>query len=276
MMWRAGDWTDDTDQQVLLLQSLLATGGRAEPQDFARRLLTWREKGFPQLGDESGAGLGQATKAVLNDPKFLESPHEVAVAHTSHRPTNGGVMRTAAAGLPSFWDDEAVVSTSKSMCQTTHADPRCVASCVAVSLCVARLLRGDDLVSGTECVVDAALQRSQEVLRIAGVDPAELLSHARSRDLPALSLDEPRTIGYTYKCLGSGFWALRSTTGFQDTLNKLIPCGGDADTNGAVAGALLGCRLGYSALPADWVAAMPYSSWLEAHAQKVLFMLGCR
>ena len=29
--------------------------------------------------------------------------------------------------------------------------------------------------------------------------------------------------------------------------------GGDADTNGAVAGALLGCKLGTSALPPSWL-----------------------
>ena len=34
-------------------------------------------------------------------------------------------------------------------------------------------------------------------------------------------------------------------------LNELILAGGDADTNGAVAGALLGCRLGFSQLPSD-------------------------
>ena len=43
----------------------------------------------------------------------------------------------------------------------------------------------------------------------------------------------------------------------KDVLNELILAGGDADTNGAVAGALLGCRLGFSQLPQDrdmWVA----------------------
>lgn len=60
---------------------------------------------------------------------------------------------------------------------------------------------------------------------------------------------------------------------FRKVLNELVLAGGDADTNGAVAGALLGCRLGFSQLPAEWIAGMPYSSWLEAYVQKVLFML---
>ena len=95
MMWCAGDWTDDTDQQVLLMQSLLNTKGHADPCDFAARLASWRTSGFPELGDQSAAGLGQTTKLVLNDPDFTSAPHKAAAAHSSKTPSNGGVMRTS-------------------------------------------------------------------------------------------------------------------------------------------------------------------------------------
>ena len=94
MMWCAGDWTDDTDQQILLMQSLLNTKGQADPCDFATRLAAWRNSGFAELGDQSAAGLGQTTKAVLNDPEFISAPHKAAAAHSSKTPSNGGVMRT--------------------------------------------------------------------------------------------------------------------------------------------------------------------------------------
>ena len=97
MMWCAGDWTDDTDQQILMMQSLLHSGGHADPCDFATRLLSWRTSGFPELGDQSAAGLGQTTKAVLNDPGFAASPHTAAAAHSAGIPSNGGVMRTIVA-----------------------------------------------------------------------------------------------------------------------------------------------------------------------------------
>ena len=94
MMWCAGDWTDDTDQQVLIMQSLLHCAGRADACDFASRLLSWRSSGFPELGDQSAAGLGQTTKAVLNDPEFATAPRKAAAAHSASIPSNGGVMRT--------------------------------------------------------------------------------------------------------------------------------------------------------------------------------------
>eukprot|EP00928_Gymnodinium_smaydae_P077453 TRINITY_DN6080_c0_g1_i2.p1 TRINITY_DN6080_c0_g1~~TRINITY_DN6080_c0_g1_i2.p1 ORF type:complete len:417 (+),score=83.21 TRINITY_DN6080_c0_g1_i2:64-1251(+) len=269
MMWCRGDWTDDTDQQILILQTLLNCGGRPNPKDFAARILAWRRNGFPDLG--------QTTKAVLNDPRYLEDPHATAARHSAETPSNGGVMRTAVVGIPQFWDEVAVAESASSFCRTTHADPRCVASSVAVAVCISRLLRGLDRDgSGTSLgVVKPALERARTYMADEAA-AEEMETHATAETLEALKLDEQRRIGYTFKCLGAGFWALSSSNSFRDALNAVIKCGGDADTNGTVAGALLGCRLGYSNLPADWIAGMPYSSWLEAHAQKVLFMLGLR
>ena len=36
---------------------------------------------------------------------------------------------------------------------------------------------------------------------------------------------------------------------------------GDADTNGAVAGALLGCKIGYSNLPSSWKDGLLQQQW---------------
>ena len=229
--------------------------------------------------------------------------------------------RTAIAGIPHFWCDDTVAAAAREFCLTTHAEPRCAASCVVVALCVSRLLRGEDDADIMQSVVQPALVKAQEWLDAAAKE--EMNSHARAT-LEDLALDDRKTIGFTLKCLGAGLWALRQGDGgdrgngcdghgprppgprgpgppgqlFRKALNELILAAGDADTNAAVAGALLGCRLGFSQLPADrrvkglkwgsgksavcrvhpslrqdWIAGMPYSSWLEAYVQKILFML---
>ncbi|CAK9068190.1 unnamed protein product [Durusdinium trenchii] len=258
MMWCAGDWTDDTDQQVLLMQSLLNTKGHADPCDFAARLASWRTSGFPELGDQSAAGLGQTTKLVLNDPDFTSAPHKAAAAHSSKTPSNGGVMRTAVAGIPHFWDEDTVCAAADSFCRTTHADPRCVASCLVVALCVSRLLRGEDTEDIMESVARPAMAKARAECALSEEWDEEMQRHAEG-ELSDLNLDERKTIGYTFKCLGAGLWALRSSGSFESVLNQLILAAGDADTNGT-----------------DWIAGMPYSSWLEAYVQKVLFMLRLR
>ena len=278
MMWCAGDWTDDTDQQILMMQSFLHCKGQADPCDFAQRLVAWRETGFKELGDQSAAGLGQTTKGVLNDPGFLSAPIEVAAKHSFKIPSNGGVMRTAMAGVPNFWDEDAVATAAEHLCRTTHAEPRCVASSLVVSLCISRLLRGEDT-DIMESIVRPALTRASKVSDLTDDFKEEMLRYAEAQQISDLALDDRRTIGYTFKCMGAGLWALRqSETGesFRSVLNRLILAGGDADTNGTVAGALLGCKLGFSQLPKEWISGMPYSSWLEAYVQKVLFMLQLR
>ena len=72
-------------------------------------------------------------------------------------------------------------------------------------------------------------------------------------DIAELCLDDPDTRGYTLRTLAAGLWAYNFGTDFRSTIQTLITAGGDVDTNCAVAGALLGVRMGYAALPEDWV-----------------------
>ena len=44
--------------------------------------------------------------------------------------------------------------------------------------------------------------------------------------------------------------------------------GGDADTNGAVAGALLGCKLGMSKIPKTWITGLRHKVWLDAIVER--------
>ena len=57
--------------------------------------------------------------------------------------------------------------------------------------------------------------------------------------------------------MGSGVYCLRGTD-FKQLINELVMEGGDSDTNAAVAGALLGCKIGYNQLPQDWLAYVFY------------------
>jgi ADP-ribosylglycohydrolase len=97
----------------------------------------------------------------------------------------------------------------------------------------------------------------------------------RSERLDRLELDGRDARGYTFKALGCSLWALRAlfrarrksesvspTALFQRTLTSLVMEGGDADTNAAIAGALLGAAIGYSQLPGEWLDALPHHDWL--------------
>ena len=54
--WKRGDWTDDTDQWLLVMDTLLEPKGDAIT--FSRKLSLWVRQGFPELDDFGGLGLG--------------------------------------------------------------------------------------------------------------------------------------------------------------------------------------------------------------------------
>ena len=152
------------------------------------------------------------------------------------------------------------------MCKTTHFDPRCIASCLAVCLCVAYILREEFEANDIEVLVKQVQDKTIEILgdSFPQEQREDFLWHTdKARTLHELNLDESRTIGFTYKCLASGFYGLRSTKSFAETLSALIRYGGDADTNGAVCGTMFGVRNGYRALPQEWLREMPYKKWFD-------------
>ena len=121
--------------------------------------------------------------------------------------------------------------------------------------------------------IESLIQRVQkETIEILGEDFNEddkeaFLWHTGPRTLEELNLDEQGKIGYTYKCMASGFYGLRSSESFEKTLDALIRYGGDADTNGAVCGTMYGARYGYRRLPYKWLKEMPYKKWFD---QKII------
>lgn len=57
-------------------------------------------------------------------------------------------------------------------------------------------------------------------------------------------------------------------------MTKLIMCGGDADTNGAVAGALMGAFCGYELLPSEWKDGLKYEQWYRGKISAMCIVAG--
>ena len=45
-------------QMLLILLSIVENEGRVDKLDFARRMVEWMKKGFPELGDIGQLGVG--------------------------------------------------------------------------------------------------------------------------------------------------------------------------------------------------------------------------
>lgn len=84
-----------------------------------------------------------------------------------------------------------------------------------------------------------------------------------------MRLDEG-LIGHTLLCMEAGLWGLATQLGFEDALLRVINAGGDTDTNGVVAGAVLGARYGVDAIPPRWLEGIPQRERLEKLAEDLL------
>ncbi|KAG0221472.1 hypothetical protein BGX31_009809 [Mortierella sp. GBA43] len=157
LMGDRNDFTDDTDQLLVLLQSLGQTrDGRLNPINVASRLLEWRDHGIPELGTDPGRGLGYTVGRVMSHSHFRSNPHRAAfeVWDSSGRDLapNGAVMRTAVTGVESFWDESCVVENTIAAAKVTHADPRSVLSALLSAVLISRLLRG----GGSDATADGS------------------------------------------------------------------------------------------------------------------------
>ncbi|XP_052082828.1 ADP-ribosylarginine hydrolase Tri1-like isoform X2 [Mytilus californianus] len=277
--WQEGDWTDDSDQMILIMRSLVDCGGKVDPVDFAKKLKTWIQSGFSELGDLVGLGLGLTTMNVTSRPEFLKDPHEVARFVWDKRDRNiapnGAVMRTSIVGIHMYWTLDDVTKNARDFAKTTHHDPRCQASTVAVSVAIATMLQGKhkdekgkfkvkDIIQDAYTYASTCLETDTE--------KKDLMFYLTCDDINDLKLDEANKIGYTYKSMGTGFWALKQDD-FRKTITTIMMQGGDADSNACVGGALLGCKLGMSALPESWLTKLLHKDWLDNEIKKYFEMM---
>ncbi|KAJ7513058.1 ADP-ribosylglycohydrolase-domain-containing protein [Mycena galericulata] len=279
-------WTDDTDHTILMILSYLRLR-ELSPNDFAIRLHSWCTQGLRVL-DRLPMGLGKTVGSVVFSPSYKSDPAGTALSYWEKNgrnvAPNGSLMRTTPIGVICIQNtEEETFAAAIRMGAVTHADPRCSLCVAIVSALVRALCRGE---IADPAQVRDLIERAWEYLarteleRSALLDRAEFERYAYTETLDALVLCGDRSIGYVYKCLGSALWCLRQVLTRQETfrsaMTTLVMCGGDADTNGAVAGALMGALCGYEYLPKEWRDGMRYAEWYRSKIGALCCVAGLR
>lgn len=233
--WAKGDWTDDTDMMLCILDGF--EDGRFNPSLIANNFKEWFN-GNP-------LGIGSHTYKVLCMNDYVEQPEMCARLwwELSRRQSaaNGALMRTSVIGLAKS-DAEGQAET---ICKLTHYDPRCIGSCVIAVSIIHNLVWHDRQLTRDE-IKDIAQKHDD---RIVEWGDAAYNSH----DISLLDLDEPDTLGYTLRTLSAALWCYWHSPSFETGLLSVVNEGGDADTNGAIACAILGAKFGYQSIPAYYI-----------------------
>ncbi|WP_435333409.1 ADP-ribosylglycohydrolase family protein [Haloarchaeobius sp. TZWWS8] len=231
----AGTVTDDTDMMLCLARSLVECEG-FDGDDVAQRFLAWYESGPFDIGGMTA----RAIRTYRDGAPWDEAGHRVwENSQEGTNAGNGSVMRCVPHALAFGDDPDRLVAVSRRSSAITHADPRCTWGCALVNLVVAGLVRGES----------DPLQTALD--RIRDEAPGELVTAVEGlSDLEPTDLENS---GYVVTTVQAGlFHGLRADTA-EDAIVGAVAMGGDADTLGAVAGAVAGARFGASALPRRWV-----------------------
>ena len=257
----AGSVTDDTEQ-ALLVASLLIRGrgsssGRValDAGEFAHALLAWEDS---MIARGSLDLLGPSTKAALELVRAGEDPLSVGGAGT----TNGAAMRVTPIGIAvSTADPEAFADAVWSSCQVTHATRQGFQSAALVAAAVSMGIDWDTpsasdmtaLLWKAVSYVDSLPERgawTPDPDVVAATRRAmQLVANPASSSLECL-VEQVGTSVASAQAIPMAF-ALLARDPSPRALLDAANIGGDTDTIGAIAGAILGAALGEQVLPAD-------------------------
>ena len=251
----AGSVTDDTEQ-ALLVASLLVRGrgsssGRValDAGEFAHALLAWEdsmiERGSLDL-------LGPSTKAALERVRAGEDPLSVGGAGT----TNGAAMRVTPIGIAvSTADPEAFADAVWSSCQVTHATRQgfqsaaLVAAAVSMGIDTPRSAASDmtallwKAVSYVDSLPERGAWTPDPDVVAATRRAMQLVANPASSSLECL-VEQVGTSVASAQAIPMAF-ALLARDPSPQALLDAANLGGDTDTIGAIAGAILGAALGF-------------------------------
>lgn len=243
--WKIGDWTDDTDMMLCIANAIIKDKGVN---------LTTIAQNFKDWANGTPMGIGANTYKVLMIGDYVEMPLNVSKRiwemSRYHSAANGGLMRTSIVGLL----PTDVEQSAANICRLTHYDPRCVGSCVIVSELIHALVY-DKPIPTYDQIIAIGRKYDERIV--------EYIELSQNPDIKALDLQEERSVGYTLRTLAAGLWAYWHAETFKDGLLAVVNAGGDADTNAAVACAILGSKFGFNAIPSEYVDGLIYKEQLD-------------
>ena len=243
----AGSVTDDTEQALLIASLLLkghGSGLNLDAGEFSHALLAWEdsmiERGSLDL-------LGPSTKAALERVRAGENPLRVGGEGT----TNGAAMRVTPIGIAASTSDRQLFADAVwSSCQVTHATRQGFQSAALVAAAVSL---GID--AGAADVTDllwkaVTFVRSLPERGAWSPEPDVVAATHRALKLAAQPSSSPQWLaGQIGTAVASAqaipmAFALLARDPSPRALLQAANLGGDTDTIGAIAGAILGASLG--------------------------------
>jgi ADP-ribosyl-[dinitrogen reductase] hydrolase len=257
-----GAVTDDTHMAAALATSLIVCDGDLDLVDLAERFVDWSRHTF-----DIGSQISAALRRIAGGAAVDDAARAVWIERNRDAAGNGGLMRAAPLAVAYCTRLDALIDAAIAEAGLTHWDPRCRLAQAAYDCAIAAAVVPGAVVTSSTMVAAARAGLDEAAARLDAIgddrDRITAAHHALSSDLDLAAADDPdlygdrvhlhRHQGFVRVGFRLGFWHLLHAPDFATGVIDIVNRGGDADTNAAIAGALLGARFGLASLPRRWV-----------------------
>lgn len=291
-----GHATDDTDLTRAVLLAYRTAPPTSTPLSITNRaaqnFVAWYTGSWPdRVPGERPADVGGATATGIRN--FQRTGDATTSGAGQGSAGNGSLMRCIATGL--FQGDWVrMVEESDLISAVTHDDAHCTLACAGYNGIVRGLVEGRGVKGAIDlgikavgdarglathggretpaAVVDLARKRVEEAM-VAGRDLVTVreLAEEGPREARNGRLVLPfKGAGYVLESLTIAVAALVDERGLDEVLVDVVRIGKDTDTNGAIAGGLLGARDGVEGIPESWKEKLQFAAEFEEIVDEML------
>lgn len=245
----AGTWSADGSLTFCVAESLL---NGFNLHDIAQKFVDWLYKSYwTANGDVFDVGVIVAT-AIKN----IKNGTELAEAGGNKEMDNGnGALNYT---LPLTFHTRTLSISERfiyveQLSSLTNRHLRSIIGAFIFSEMAIWLMRGGDIdihkayVAMTQTVNDFIKERANLQ------QEAQHYARVLNENIGQLPLSSISSTAYVVDSIEACFWSLLNTNTYQEAVLTSVNLGEDADTIGAMTGALAGLYYGYDAIPQEWV-----------------------
>jgi ADP-ribosylglycohydrolase len=259
-----------TAVDMLDIHMKLDNGAYFDSSGFVQRLKVYSGRDdvklSPYMNDVISANMYVVSPAETA-MKIMNAQDDDVDAYDTYL-SNDAVVRAAFVGIFSNWDSYSVMQ-----CMCTHVDHRCIAASVMISSLVRNIILGSagnvsDVIPYTlQYIVDSGKMTDEmhkaELMHHLSKDVCSDINNINTTKNPrsamtamSVGVHSIFTLTNSADSADSSNDTVDTKTGsdkFVDILKSIVGSGGDIAGNCSVAGAIMGCELGYSGLPTELV-----------------------
>ncbi len=238
--------SDDTEHTLMVAQALLE-----HPDDVVgfQCCLAWKLRwwfvGFP-------AGVGLATAKACIKLWLGFSPTRSGVYSAG----NGPAMRSAIIGAFFATEPKQLEAFVRATTIITHSDPKAIVGAMAIAQLAAWSVRNPNAREPNLPEIFELLRTLSSELEWTQIVESMYAACQQQTTVEELAtrLGEKGVSGYIFHTVPVAVYAwLRHFGDFETGVTAALNCGGDADTVGAIAGALFGITVGDQDVPKKWL-----------------------